>query len=361
MTLALVLGVAVAIPGALLSESMLVMVDTPADILPKSALYLRIIFFGFPASVAYNFASSILRAGGDSKHPMYSLMGSGIINVILNLVFVIGFGMSVAGVAIATVISQYASAAYAILVLIRSKDKPYAFRPRELTFDVGIFGRMLRLGLPAGLQSSMFSISNLMFTAAINTLSTAAISAKAIFVDIICIANAVSAAYCSAAMTFAGQNYGARKPKRIVRSLICATVQSATIVFSICMLILVAIDPIASMYVAADDPMRADVISEIRATAATIMPVYFISGIMNTLSGTIRGMGVSLTNTLIYVVGVTGVRISWVLTVFKLPRFNSLAGLYTSWPVSWCIVIAGMLILYAITLGKMKKKMRNEE
>jgi Na+-driven multidrug efflux pump len=292
---------------------------------------------------------------------MFSLIGSGTVNVILNLVFVVGCGMSVAGVAIATIISQYVSAAYALFVLIRGKDKPYAFHPRNMTFDIGVFKRMLRLGLPAGLQSSMFSISNLMFTAAINTLSTAAISAKAIFIDILCIANAISAAYCSSSMTFAGQNYGAGKPKRIVRSFFCATAQSVTIVFTVSMIILAAIDPIASMYVAADDPMRADVIAEITATASVIMPLYFISGIMNTLSGTIRGMGVSLINMLIYVIGVSGVRIVWVLTVFKLPAFNSLAGLYTSWPVSWCTVIAGMSILYAITLGKMKKKMRNEE
>ena len=361
MTLALVLGVAVAIPGALLSEKLLIMVDTPAEILPKSALYLRIIFLGFPGSIAYNFAAAILRAGGDSKNPMFSLIGSGTVNVILNLVFVVGCGMSVAGVAIATIISQYVSAAYALFVLIRGKDKPYAFYPKEMTFDVGIFGRMLRLGLPAGLQSCMFSISNLMFTAAINTLSTAAISAKAIFIDIISIANSTSAAYCSSAMTFAGQNFGARKPKRNVRSFFCATAQSVAIVYTVSMILLAAIEPIASMYVAADDPMRADVIAEITATASVIMPLYFISCIMNTLSGTIRGMGVSLINMLIYVMGVSGVRIVWVLTVFKLPAFNSLAGLYSSWPVYWCTVIAGMSILYAITLGKMKKKMRNEE
>ena len=356
MTLALVLGVVVAIPGALLAENLLAMVDTPADILPKSALYLRIIFLGFPGSVAYNFAASILRAGGDSKNPMYALTGSGMVNVILNLVFVIVCGMSVAGVAIATIISQYLSAAYCIFVLIKNKEKPYAFYPRELTFDLGVFKRMMRLGLPAGLQSCMFSISNLMFTAAINTLSTAAISAKAIFIDIILIANAISASYNSSSMTFAGQNYGARKPKRIMRSFLCATVQSVAIVFTVCMIILAAIDPIASMYVAADDPMRLDVIAEIRATASVIMPLYCISCIMNTLSGTIRGMGVSLSNMLIYVIGISGVRIGWVLTVFKLPMFNSLAGLYTSWPVSWCVVIAGMSVLYAVTLRKMKRE-----
>ena len=361
MTLALVLGVAIAIPGALLSEKLLIMVDTPAEILPKSTTYLRIIFLGFPASVAYNFAASILRAGGDSKNPMFSLIGSGTVNVILNLVFVVGCGMSVAGVAIATIISQYVSAAYALFVLIRGKDKPYAFHPRNMTFDIGVLKRMLRLGLPAGLQSSMFSISNLMFTAAINTLSTAAISAKAIFIDIISIANAISAAYCSSAMTFAGQNYGARKPKRIMRSFICASVQSAVTVFAICMIILSLIEPIASIYVASDDPMRAEVIAEITATVATIAPVYFVSCIMNTLSGTIRGMGVSLTNMLIYVIGVSGVRICWVLTAFKLPVFNSLAGLYVSWPVSWCVVIVGMSILYAITLRKMKKYGTAEE
>ena len=360
MTLALILGIAVAIPGAILADKLLIMVDTPADILPKSTLYLRIIFLGFPASVAYNFASSILRAGGDSKNPMYSLIGSGTTNVILNLVFVVGCGMSVAGVAIATIISQYVSAVYCIFVLIKDKEKPYAFYPKQLTFDVGVFNRMMRLGLPAGLQSCMFSISNLMFTAAINTLSTAAISAKAIFIDIILIANAISASYNSSSMTFSGQNYGARKPKRIVRSFLCATAQSVAIVFTVCMIILAAIEPIASMYVAADDPMRLDVIAEITATASVIMPLYFISCIMNTLSGTIRGMGVSLSNMLIYVIGVSGVRIGWVLTAFKLPMFNSLAGLYTSWPVSWCVVITGMSILYVITLRKMKKEIKEE-
>ena len=356
MTLALALGIVVAIPGALLTEKMLLLVDTPADILPRSVTYLRIIFLGFPGSIAYNFAASILRAGGDSRHPMYSLTISGLANVILNLVFVIGCGMSVAGVAIATIVSQYFSAAYCIFVLIKDKEKSYAFYPKELTFDVGVFKRMMRLGLPAGLQSCMFSISNLMFTAAINTLSTAAISAKAIFIDIILIANAISASFNSSSMTFAGQNYGARKPKRIMRSFLCATVQSIAIVFTVSMIILAAIEPIASMYVAADDPMRLDVIAEITATASVIMPLYFISCIMNTLSGTIRGMGVSLSNMLIYVIGVSGVRIGWVLTAFKLPMFNSLAGLYTSWPVSWCVVIAGMLILYAITLRKMKRE-----
>lgn len=360
MSVSLIMGFAVGVIGFLLSEQILIWIDTPEELLGRATLYLRIIFLGSPAISLYNFSAAILRAAGDSKSSMYALSASGIINVILNVFFVLVCHMTVDGVAYATIISQYISAAVTLTIIIKRKNEIYSLNVRRLRVDVPIFLRMLRLGVPAGVQSSLFSLSNIAVTAAVNQLSTAEISARAIFLNLINVPNAASSAFTTAAMTFAGQNFGAKKPKRITASCICAAVQSLTLVFAVSMTIFLLIEPVSSFYIADDDPAREDVINIIRQTCALILPLYAVSGGMNALAGTLRGMGVSVTNMVVSLIGVCGFRILWVLTAFKIPALHNLPGVYLAWPVSWMIVILALSGFFVYHITKLTRELRKE-
>ena len=359
MSVSVIMGVLFGILGFFLSEQILIWIDTPTELVGRATLYMRIIFLGAPAMSLYNFSAAILRAAGDSKTSMYALSASGLINVLLNLFFVLVCHMTVDGVAYATIISQYMSAAVTVFVLIKRKDEVYGLNVRRLRLDLPIFLRMLRLGVPAGVQSSLFSLSNIAVTAAVNQLSTVEISARAIFLNLINVPNAASAAFTTAAMTFAGQNFGAKKPKRITASCICAAVQSLVLVFAVSMTIFLLIEPVASLYIA-DDPARAEIIEVIRQTCALILPLYALSGGMNALAGALRGMGVSITNMVVSLIGVCGFRILWVVTAFKVPILHSLPGVYLAWPVSWMIVIVALLGFFIYHIAKLKRRIENE-
>ena len=360
MLASVILGVLFGVLGFIFSEQILILIDTPAELVGRATLYMRIIFLGAPAMSLYNFSAAILRAAGDSKTSMYALSGSGLINVLLNLFFVLVCHMTVDGVAYATIISQYVSAALTVFVIIKRKDEVYGLNVRRLRLDLPIFLRMLRLGVPAGVQSSLFSLSNIAVTAAVNQLSTVEISARAIFLNLINVPNAASSAFTTAAMTFAGQNFGAKKPKRITASCICAAVQSLVLVFAVSMTIFLLIEPVSSLYIANDDPARGEIIEVIRQTCALILPLYALSGGMNALAGTLRGMGVSITNMVVSLIGVCGFRILWVVTAFKVPILHSLPGVYLAWPVSWTIVIVALLVIFIYHISKLKRKIENE-
>ena len=170
MSASVIMGLVFGALGFFFSEQILIWIDTPTELVGRAALYMRIIFLGAPAMSLYNFSAAILRAAGDSKTSMYALSGSGIINVILNIFFVMVCHLTVDGVAYATIISQYLSAAVTVFVLIKRKNEVYGLNVRKLRLDIPIFLRMLRLGVPAGVQSSLFSLSNIAVTAAVNQL-----------------------------------------------------------------------------------------------------------------------------------------------------------------------------------------------
>ena len=361
MTVSLIMGIAMGIVGFFFSGQIMVWIGTPDELLERATLYLKIIFLGVPAVSLYNFSSAILRAAGDSKTSLYALSGSGIINVILNVFFVLVCRMTVDGVAVATVISQYLSAAFTVALLIKRRSEVYALNLRRLRIDAPILRRILRLGIPSGVQSSMFSLSNLAVTAAVNQLSTVAISARAVFINLICIPNAASAAFTTTAMTFSGQNFGARKPKRVARSCVSAVIQSFVVIFIMSMALLVFIRPLSSLYIADDDQAKGEVLRIIGETAALIMPLYALSGVLNAVAGTLRGMGVSVTNMVVSIIGVCGFRILWVFTAFGHPALHNLPGVYLSWPISWTIVIVLLTGFLIYHIGKLKKSVEAEE
>ena len=353
MTLSLILGFGIGIPFACLARPLLVITQTPAELLDSATIYLVIIFLGFPASAVYNFAAAILRAAGDSKTSLIVLSTSGLANVALNVLFVVGLGMSVAGVALATVISQYASAAITTAVLIKRKNQTYALNLKKLRLDGAIIGKTVRLGLPAAIQNCMFSLANLMITVAVNTLSTAAITAKAIFINIISITNAVTSSFSVTNATFAGQNFGAKKYRRITKGLIVSIIEATVISLAVCLAILFFIIPISSLYIDSQNPERDAILREILSVGIVILPLYSLGAIMNSLTGTLRGMGFSFYNMIISILGICGFRILWIFVAFPYPAFHSLKGVYTSWPISWGIVIIAFIVVYIILIRRL--------
>ena len=354
MIFALVGGLFFSAIGFALVRPALLLMQTKAEILDFAVLYLRIICLGIPASAIYNFGAAILRSVGDSRTPLFVLSSSGIINVLLNVFFVIVCGMSVEGVAIATITAQYISAVVVLIILFRRKDAPYAMTVGNLKIDFTLLARILRLGLPAGLQSTLFSISNIILTSGINTLPTTDISAKTIAINIEGIVYSAMNSYLHASMTFTGQNYGARKSDRIRKSVICAVTQVAIIGFVGGQIMILFAKELAGLYISADDPNRAEIISATVELMKFMLTTYFLCGVMDALSGSLRGLGYSITPMVTSVGCICVLRSLWVFFVFPHPRFNSLIGIYTIYPISW--LLAAIIMVFALIFATRKIK-----
>ena len=337
----LIFGIGLGAFAFIFTEDMLLLLGTKPELLDAACTYLHIIFAGLPAVAVYNFAAAALRAVGDSRTSLYTLSLSGLLNVVLNLFFVLLFDMSADGVALATAISQYASAIAVVIVLAARRGTVYTFYFRKLRISKPILLRMLRLGVPNSVQNSMFSISNVIFTSAVNTLDTYALSARTIAMNITTLLNNVASAYTHAALTFAAQNYGARNAGRIKKALFTGILQAVTLTLSASIICFTFITPISDFYIAAEDTGRDAIIGYVRDVCIATLPLYFIDSIMNMLSGTLRGVGHSLAPMFISVFGICGFRIVWTYTAFNHPTLHTLWGLYASYPISWFIVSVG--------------------
>ena len=347
LTFSLIAGVVFSVFGLIISEPALELMGTKSELMSRALLYLRIICLGIPASSVYNFGAAVLRSVGDARTPLVILASTGITNVLLNLLFVIAFHMSVDGVATATIIAQYISAVAVVLVLIYRKKEKYALDPRQLGIDKNTLLRILRLGLPAGIQGSLFGISNVIITGAINSLATTDIAAKTIAINIEGLVYTAMNSYLHAAMTFTGQNYGAKKLDRIKKVMLYTLIQVAVIGIIGGQLINLFGKELAALYVEPGDPNK-EIILETAATLMTFMlSTYFLCGLMDTLSGILRGLGYSLAPMIISIGAICGLRILWILFVFPTESFNSLLGLYTVYPISW---LSGLLLLVGVLI-----------
>lgn len=361
MIFALVGGLFFSAVGFALVRPALMLMQTKAEVLDFAVLYLRIICLGIPASAVYNFGAAILRSVGDSRTPLFVLSSSGIINVLLNLFFVIVCGMSVEGVAIATITAQYISAITVVIILFKRKSDPYAMSKDKMRIDYSLLAKILRLGLPAGLQSTLFSISNIILTSGINTLPTTDISAKTIAINIEGIVYSAMNSYLHASMTFAGQNYGAKKSDRIKKSVICAVGQVAIIGFVGGQIMILFAKELAGLYISPDDPYRAEIISATVELMKFMLTTYFLCGVMDALSGSLRGLGYSITPMVTSVGCICVLRSLWVFFVFPHPSFNSLIGIYTIYPISWLLAAIIMVFALIFAIGKIKKQFAAEE
>ena len=361
LTFAGVFGVIVGAIAFLLVPQFLLLTGVSEELLSRATLYLRIIFAAYPATAVYNYAAAALRAVGDSRTSLRILALSGLLNVGLNLVFVLVFNMSVGGVALATSVSKYASAIAVILVLLKRRDEVYGFSFRKIGIHKKELLEMVRYGLPSGIQNCMFSVSNIFFTAALNSLDIYVLSAKTIALNLSNVANNISSGYMGATTTFTAQNYGAKKPKRIVKSLGICLLQGTVFTFAIGILMYLLIGPISSLYISNTDPLREMIMECARSVAAVTLPWYWLCSIMNATSGTLRGIGASTIPMVTSMAGICGFRILWILFVFPNEMFHSASGIYLAFPFSWILVILANTTSLCVILRRVYAKFRSEE
>ena len=334
---------------------MLRLLDTKDEVFDSALLYINIIYSSIFATSVYNIGASILRAVGDSTTSLNIGMISGLINVLLNIFFVVVCGMSVAGVAIATVISKYYSAVAVVIYLWRKKGESYAFSPKKLIPHKGTILRMLRLGVPTGIQSSCFSIANLASTAAINSFDgTVYISARSIATDIDHITSTVAGAFLPATLNATGQNAGAKRPDRIKRIFLYSCLQAAVIVGIISNVLRIFAGEISLIFIEANDPFLAEKVAAVETWCGRLLTLQFALAVLNAATGVIRGLGYSFLPLIFNLIGTVGSRIGWIYLVFykietrTLEDFRTLSTMY---PLSWGVtaVLIGGLCIYAFS------------
>ena len=329
--------------GLLVTEPALVLMGTKDVFLERAVLYLKIICLGIPASAVFNFGATILRSTGDSRTPLIILAITGLANVALNLVFVIGMKMSVEGVALATVISQYLSAIWVIYKLAKSNDC-FRFRFSRIGINGASLRRILVIGLPSGIQSSLFSISNVTIQTAANTFAPEVISANAICSTVEGFTYTTMHSYQQTAITFTGQNYGAGKPDRVRKALLYALLQVTVVGVLVGYVEILFGHELCSIFIDPTDPARSAILDAAQLRLWVMLGTYFTCGIMEVMSGYLRGLGHSIVTMICSLTGACLLRIVWVSFIFPLEPFNNPVGLYMSYPVTWVITVLAMLI-----------------
>jgi putative MATE family efflux protein len=352
--MALLSGVVLTVVGVLFSETFLVMMGTPENVLKLSAVYMKIYFAGITFTMVYNFAASILRAVGDTKSPLVFLTIAGVINVLLNLIFVMVLHMNVAGVALATTISQAFSAVAMVVVLMRRTDAAKLSLKKMRFYKIQL-KKMLRIGLPAGMQSSLFSISNVLIQSSINSFGDVLMSGNAASGNIEGFLFVSMNAFHQTAVNFIGQNVGAKQYDRVKKIVWTCLGCVAVVGIGLGTLIRVFGEGLLSIYITDS----AEAIAWGLVRLEIICGYYFICGLMDVSTGALRGMGASVSPMIISVLGVCGIRIGWVTTIFQIPQFHTPQSLYISYIFSWAVTF--LIQMYAFIKIYRKHTKSSEE
>ena len=344
--LAIICGLILIVAGISLAPPMLELMDTPDEVLGQAVLYMRIYFVGMPATLVYNFGAAILRAVGDTRRPLYYLFVAGCVNVVLNLFFVVVCGRGVDGVAIATVISQVISAALIVRCLVKS-DGMYRLNLSMLKLHRQKVIQIARIGLPAGFQGAIFSISNVLIQSSVNSFGSIAMAGNTAASNIEGFIYTCMNAVYQTSLSFTSQNLGAGKIKRISRIL----VECLVVVFLVgaVMGFLAYTFGAELLRIYSTDP---EVIENGLHRMRVICQTYYLCGMMDVTVGALRGLGYSVMPMLVSLAGVCGVRIVWIFTAFVWSR--SLFTLYISYPISWGATFVIHLICFAVVYRKLK-------
>ena len=331
MIMSVVIGVVLGVFGALCSRYFLRWMNTTDDVIDLSTQYLAIYFCGLPFTLIYNFGSSLMRAVGDTKRPFYFLAAAGVINVGLNLLFVIVFRMDVAGVALATIISQAVSAVCIVVCMAKNKGF-FRLSFKQLRFYGKEAGEIVRIGLPAGVQSAIFSISNVLIQSSVNSLGTITMDGNGASASIEGFVYAAMNSVAQACLAFVSANFAVGNWRNIKKVALYTTL--LVLIFGLSGGILVAVfgRQLLAIYVGNPDAIRVGY-----SRLILISLTYFTCGFMDVFAYSLRGMGYSLTPTIVSLCGVCGVRIIWIYTFFAMPELHNLQGLAISYPVSWVI------------------------
>ena len=341
-------GVILTVVGVFGAKYILRLMGSPDEVLSLATLYLQIYFAGITASMVYNFGSALLRSKGDTKRPMYILFAAGLINVVLNLIFVIPLKMDVAGVALATVLSQVFSAFMVIRCLVKESDY-FKLYFSKLKIDREIFIDILKIGLPAGFQGILFSFSNVIIQSSVNSFGNIMIAGSSAAANIEGFVYISMNGFAQGSLTFVSQNYGAKKMdriKKVVRiALLCALV-AGTVLGNLAYLFgrnLIAIYN--------DNP---DVIEAGLLRMSVIMTTYALCGIMDVMANSVRGIGHSLLPMVVSLLGACGLRLVWLATAFQIPAFHTCRTVFLSYPISWAITFAAHVVCFFVILKNLK-------
>ncbi len=348
ITTAILSSIILVLIGVIFAESLLRFMSTPEDIIDKSTLYMRIYFCSMPALMIYNFGSAIIRAFGDSKRPLYYLMAAGAAKTLLSLLFVVVFSMGVGGAALATVISQIFPALLVLFYLTKNNTDT-RLNLHRLRMVPNKILQIVSIGVPAGLQAILFSLTNVLIQSSVNSFGSVTVAANSAAVNLENFVYASMEAVTQTAICFSGQNYGARKYKRIGKIAIRSEVMVIAIGFSMGFVMNLFADPLLSLF--STDP---EVIALGKVRMSIVCANYFMCGIMNVLAGVLRGIGYSLIPTVISLLGACAVRVLWITFIFD--RNRTLECLYQSFPVSWIITIVALFISFVYAYRKLLRK-----
>ncbi len=354
--LALCCGVLLTFVGVFFSEPILKLMSTPKNVLPLSALYMKIFFSGTVFNLVYNFAASILRAAGDTKSPLVFLSIAGVVNVILNIIFVTAFDMNVAGVALATVISQAISAVLTVLALMKREDATQFF-VRKMRFCKDCVSRILKVGVPAGIQSSLFAISNVLIQSSVNSFGEVFVSGASAAGNIEGFQYVMMNSFYQSALNFTGQNVGAKRYDRVKKIFRICLASVAVVGIVTGVLEVLFGKSLLSIYIT--DSTQAIEYGMVRLVCIGL--AYFLCGMMEVTTGMLRGMGASMQPMIISIIGVCILRVAWVYTIFQIPAFHTPEGLFFSYPVSWIITFLAQFVAYKIVYKRRARDIKEQE
>ena len=345
MLLSIYSGVILTIVGVAGARFLLELMKAPSEVIGLATLYLRILFLGMPSMMVYNFGSAILRAVGDTKRPLYYLLGAGIINVILNLFFVITCQMGVAGVGLATVISQTISAALVVRCLMQEKGG-IQLELKALSISKDKLAKILKIGLPAGFQGTVFSLSNVVIQSAVNSFGPIAVAGNSAASNIEGFVYMAMNTFYQATISFTSQNFGAKEYKRIYKILAAGEIYVIATGVILGNLAVFFGESLLHMY-----SSNAEVIVAGMARLRIICTIYALCGIMDVLVGALRGIGYSVIPMIVSLVGACGLRL-----VFQIPQYHSLTIVYLSYPITWTITLTVHAVTFVLAARKVLRE-----
>lgn len=340
ISIAIISGFIIMIMGLLVTRPILNLISTPPDIIDLATVYLRIYFLGMPFIMLYNFGSAILRSRGDTKRPFLCLLVSGIVNVFLNLFFVIVCHMSVEGVGIATVVANIISSGMLLYFLTHEKGI-LKINLKELKIDLNILKEIIKIGLPAGIQGMVFSFSNICIQSGLNSLGSDAVAGSAAALNFEYLAYFLLNAFSQASVTFTGQNFGAGDYKRCTRVTLWCVGLGFIFTMTLSSIFVIFGNSLIKIYTTEPAVMELALVR-----MRYILLFQGVNAAMDVLSGSMRGMGYSFVPALMSIIGVCGVRLVWVYTIFKMyPTFQTLVMVY---PISWIATTIAIFTAYMV-------------
>lgn len=350
MAVSLISGIFLTVVGVLGARQFLIWMDAPDKVLELATTYMRIYFAGMTATMVYNFGAAILRAVGDTKRPLYYLTFSGIINVGLNLLFVIKFDMDVAGVALATVISQCISAFLILRCLIKEQGEIH-LDIKSLSIDKGNLMKIIRVGLPAGFQGILFALSNVVIQSSINGFGEIAVAGNSAASNIEGFVYMAMNSFYQSAISFTSQNVGAGRYSRINKILGTALMYVVIVGLGMGLTVVAFGRPLLGLYT--NNPM---VVDEGIMRLKYIVTCYFLCGIMDVMVGSLRGLGYAIMPMIVSLMGACGLRIIWLATVFQIPKFHTIEMVYITYPITWTLTFLAHVICFMVVRRKLPEK-----